>query len=256
MAENEKIIEVKNLTAGYEDIVVIDDVSFSVKRGEIFGILGGSGSGKSTLLKQMIGLRKPMSGEVFIKGVDITKADITEMKELLSEFGVAYQSGALFGSMTIRENIRLVLEEFTDLPEEGMDLIAQTKLKLVGLEETLHKMPSELSGGMQKRVAIARAMALDPEIIFLDEPSAGLDPVTSVELDELILKLSRNLGITFVVVSHELASIFKIADNVIMLDGETKKIIASGKAKEIKNTTENEFVKRFFNREPSNSFFQ
>ena len=252
MKNRKTIIKVEHLTAAYQDNVVLDDISFEVHQGKVFVILGGSGCGKSTLLKHLIGLYHPAKGKILIDGEDITTAEGGQRHKILSKFGVAYQSGALFGSMTIKQNIRLVLEEFTSLPDDAMDWIALSRLKLVGLEDDADKLPSELSGGMKKRAAIARAMALEPEIIFLDEPSAGLDPVTSASLDELIIDLSQSLGTTFVVVSHELSSIFSIADEVIMLCGDTKKIIARGKPEDLKNNSDIPFVRLFFNRQSKN----
>ncbi len=245
----ETVIRVENLTAGYGDIAIIKDINFEVQAGEVLIILGGSGCGKSTLLKHMIGLLPPVSGKVFIEGNDIVSALGQERINILRRIGVMYQNGALFGSMDLMENICLVLEEFTDLPSDAMELIAEMRLKVVGLEGNSHKMPSELSGGMRKRAAIARAMALDPKILFLDEPSAGLDPITSSQLDDLIIELSRSLGITFVIVTHELPSIYKVADRVIMLDKITKSIIATGKPDYLRENSDNAWVRQFFNRE-------
>lgn len=254
MSEKEQtIIDVQGLTAGYGDDVIVEDISFKVRQGDIFVILGGSGCGKSTVMKNMIGLIEPFSGKVFIGGDDIVQAEGPDKRMILRKIGVMYQSGALFGSMTVGENLRLVMEEFSDLPLEVMERICRIKLGIVGLAGTEDKLPSELSGGMIKRAAIARAMVMDPDIIFLDEPGAGLDPITSAGLDQLILSLSRNLKITFIIVSHELASIYAIADNSIMLDKDSKGIVARGKPVELRDNSDNPLVKNFFNRTVDNN---
>jgi len=249
MNDAKPIIEARNLTIGYGGEPVLEDVSFDVRRGEVFVILGGSGCGKSTLLKHLIGLYPPMKGDIRIEGRELVTAEGDERRAILKRIGVSYQSGALFGSMTLAENVRLPLEEYTDLPEGALALIAWMKLHLVGLENYVGSLPSEVSGGMQKRAAIARAMALDPAVVFLDEPSAGLDPITSAELDALILRLNETLGMTFVIVTHELPSIYAIADRVIMLDKERKGIIAEGVPAELRDHSTEPFVRQFFHRE-------
>jgi phospholipid/cholesterol/gamma-HCH transport system ATP-binding protein len=250
-AKPEAIIRVENFTAAYDGQVVLDGLNFEVYSGEVFAILGGSGSGKSTLLKHMIGLYKPASGRILIDGEDIATVEGEAHRQILRKFGVMYQSGALFGSMTLLENVTLPLEEFTELPPEAIRLIATMKLQRVGLAAVAERMPAELSGGMQKRGAIARAMALDPRLLFLDELSAGLDPITSAELDELVLSLKRGLKITFVVVTHELPSIFTIADRVIMLDKQEKGIIAMGSPQELRDHSDDPRVRQFFTRQVS-----
>ncbi|HMP83032.1 MAG TPA: ATP-binding cassette domain-containing protein [Verrucomicrobiota bacterium] len=245
----ETVITVKDLKMGYGEKVLMECLNFEVKRGEVFIILGGSGCGKSTLLKHMIGLYPPMAGQILYGNEDIATSEGDERLAILRKFGVMYQSGALFGSMTVLENVKLPLDEFTSLPDRAKELIAMAKLKLVSMDAAANKMPADLSGGMQKRAAIARAMALDPGILFLDEPSAGLDPITSSGLDDLINDLAANLGITFVVVTHELPSIFKIADRVIMLDVKTRGIIGEGSPEELRDHSPNPWVRQFFNRE-------
>jgi phospholipid/cholesterol/gamma-HCH transport system ATP-binding protein len=239
---SEIMVEARGLAVGWsEDQRLLEDASFQIARGEIFGILGGSGCGKSTLLRYLIGLEEPLAGTVEHMGEPI---GVIEGRK--PRFGAMFQSGALFGSMTVLENVVLPLRTWTDLSKADAADQAFEKLRLVGLEAAADKQPSELSGGMKKRAAIARALALDPPLLFLDEPSAGLDPVTSASLDDLIQQLSRDLGVTVVIVTHELESIFAIIDRVIMLDKETRSIIANGAPKELKASAD-ERVFAFFN---------
>ena len=237
------LIEVENLTMGWGSVVLQKDACFQIERGDIFVILGGSGCGKSTMLRYLIGLETPQSGIIKINGA------IPEHKEVgRPPFGVMFQSGALLGSMTVGENLALPLQAWTKLPQEAVLAIVEAKLRLVGLQGTEDKMPAELSGGMKKRAAIARAMALEPELVFLDEPSAGLDPISAFELDELIITLNEKLGMTVVIVTHDLDSIFKIAKHCIMLDKKSKTIIARGDPRELRDTSEDPRVRGFFNR--------
>jgi phospholipid/cholesterol/gamma-HCH transport system ATP-binding protein len=243
------IIQVRNLTAGYgENAVILHDISFDVYEGEIFVILGGSGCGKSTLLKHLIGLIPPMSGEVIIDGDDISRCDEATFHRILKKIGISYQGGALFGSMTLAENVGLPIEAYTNLSPKSIAAIIKMKLGLVHLDGFENHLPSEISGGMQKRAGLARAMALNPKILFFDEPSAGLDPVTSAELDNLIIHVNRSLGTTMVIVTHELPSIFAVAHRVIMLDKRVKGIIAEGDPQYLRDHSQNRFVKQFFNR--------
>jgi len=247
--EKTPIIVVKDLTARFDDNVVFEGVSFQVYKGEILVIVGTSGCGKSTLLKIMIGLDKPYAGQVLYQGMDISRAEEKELNLYRQNIGVLFQSGALFSSMTIKENIELPLQEYTDLDPALINTIIKMKLGMVNLAGYENHSPSELSGGMKKRAGIARAMALDPKVLFFDELSAGLDPVTAAELDDLILKTNEALGTTMVIVTHELESIYKIAHRVLMLDKEAKGIIAEGKPLDLKKNATDPRVTSFFLRQ-------
>lgn len=240
---NLPLLKVKNLIAGYEKNVILDGISFDVCPGEIFMVIGASGCGKTTLLQNMIGLLEPFSGEVIIDGESITNLPDRERLSILRKIGVLYQSNALFGSLSLLDNVAFPLEQLTDLPKEAIIEISRDKLKIVGLGGFADYMPAQISGGMQKRAALARAMGLDPKILFLDEPTSGLDPIISSEIDQLVVNLSDILGITFVIVSHDVTSICKIAHRVILLN--EKRVIASGSPKKLRDS-EHPFVNRFF----------
>jgi phospholipid/cholesterol/gamma-HCH transport system ATP-binding protein len=247
------IIKINNLTAKYSDDVILDNVSFEVYDNEIFVVLGGSGCGKSTLLRHVVGLEVPSTGNVVIDGTDIINCNEDEFKRSLRKIGVLFQGGALFGSMTVSENIALPIKEYSNLHDDLIEKMVDLKLGLVGLQGYGNYLPSEISGGMKKRAGLARALALSPKILFLDEPSAGLDPVTSKEIDELILSINYNLGTTIVIVTHELESIFTVAQRVIMLDKNKKGIIAEGKPNDLKMHSEIQTVRDFFNRKSKKS---
>jgi phospholipid/cholesterol/gamma-HCH transport system ATP-binding protein len=249
MATDETVITARDVTAAFGANVLFRDVSFAVRRGEVFVILGGSGCGKSTLLKLLIGLVPPRSGTVTILGTDVWATGGRQRLELLKRIGVMWQQGALFGSLSLLENVEMPLAEHTALRAGPRAEVARAKLGLVGLSEAASRLPSEISGGMLKRAGIARALALDPPILFLDEPSAGLDPITSAGLDELIRDLARSLGTTFVVVTHELASILAIGDRCIMLDKEAQGMIAEGDPRDLRDSSTHPTVRAFFRRE-------
>jgi phospholipid/cholesterol/gamma-HCH transport system ATP-binding protein len=231
-------IEIRDLTMAFGSFVVMRDINARIQRGEIFVIMGGSGCGKSTLLRHMIGLKQPAQGDVFYDGTAFWQSDDDVRQQKLRSFGVLFQGGALWSSMTLAENIGLPLGEYTDLGVADIRDIARLKLALVGLRGFEDYYPAEISGGMCKRAGLARALALDPDILFFDEPSAGLDPISSRNLDELILQLRDSLGATFVVVTHELASIFTIADNSVFLDANTRTMRAQGNPRELKNSSD------------------
>jgi phospholipid/cholesterol/gamma-HCH transport system ATP-binding protein len=249
MPAGDPIIEVEHVDAGYPGVTVLKDVNFTVTRGEVFVLLGGSGCGKSTIMKHLIGLNPAVAGTIRVDGLEMNRVN---RPSILRKIGVMYQSGALFGSMTVLENVMLPLEEFTCLPAEARRTLALMQLDLVGLKDAAGKMPADLSGGMKKRAAIGRALALEPSILFLDEPSAGLDPLTSSALDDLILRLRDTRGVTFVVVTHELPSIFKIADRCAMFDRARQAMIALGRPAELRDTSDDAFVREFFTRGGSN----
>lgn len=228
LSPKEACIEVRDLTMAYGSFVIQRNLSFTVNRGDIFIIMGGSGCGKSTLLRHLVGLKEPAKGEVFYDGASFWASDLSGQKNIMRRFGILYQSGALWSSMTLAENVALPLGEYTSLSAAEIKELVSLKLSLVGLAGFDEFYPSEISGGMRKRAGLARAMALDPDILFFDEPSAGLDPISARRLDELILELRDSLGATIVVVTHELASIFAIGNNSVFLDAETRTMIAVG----------------------------
>jgi phospholipid/cholesterol/gamma-HCH transport system ATP-binding protein len=241
-------LEVRDLKMAYGAFVVMQDLSFQVQRGEIFVIMGGSGSGKSTLLKHLIGLREPAEGTILFDGEDLSRAEGPARKTILSRMGVLYQNGALWSGLTLAENIALPIEEYTTLDAKAVSEVVSLKLALVGLRGFESFYPNEISGGMRKRAALARASALDPEVLFFDEPSSGLDPITASRLDDLILQLRKSFGTTIVVVSHDLASIFRIADRAVFLDIKHKTMTALGSPAELRDNPPSEEVHRFLTR--------
>ena len=241
-------VSVRGLTMAYGDFVVMRDLNFDVQRGDVFVIMGGSGCGKSTLMRHLLGMVEPAAGEILYDGESFTRAPIEVRETFLRRFGVLFQGGALWSSMTLAENISLPLEEYTDLAPQDIRAVASLKLSLVGLRGFEDYYPAEISGGMRKRAGLARAMAIDPEIMFIDEPSAGLDPISSRLLDDLILDLRDSLGTTFVVVTHELPSIFAIASNSIFLDTNTRTATAIGNPVELRDHSQDPNVRSFLRR--------
>lgn len=248
MVKKNTVIEVTDLTIGYDDNIVLENLNFSIFESEIFIILGGSGCGKSTLLKHLTGLNQPWTGDIKINEKSIVEAEGDKKRELMRCFGVLYQSGALFGSLSVKDNIALPLQEYTPLEPEMIDAVIEDKLSLVGLAGFGEYMPAALSGGMKKRAGLARAMALNPKILFFDEPSAGLDPVSAAQLDRLILNIREELGTTMIIVTHELDSIFAIADRVIMLDKNIRGITAVGSPDELLKNNQDPWIKEFLTR--------
>ncbi len=246
--KKQAIITVKNLVAQYEDDLILKDISFDVFEGEILVVLGSSGCGKSTLLRHMVGLDKPFSGKIMIDGKDIISSDDSSYFNALKKIGVLFQSSALFGSMTVAENIALPIQEYSDLSKSSIANLVRMKLCMVNLAGYEDYLPSEISGGMKKRAGLARALALNPKILFLDEPTAGLDPVSAAEIDELILLINKSIGTTMVIVTHALDSILNVAQRIIMLDKKTKSIIAEGDPRYLKDNSKNVSVRQFFNR--------
>jgi len=246
--KSQPVIEVRNLDLAYDDYIVMRNLNFSVNEGEIFIVMGGSGCGKSTLLKSMIGLKEPANGEVLYDGENFWAAGETGQQNMMRRFGVLYQGGALWSSFTIGENVALPMQLYSNLNAQQIREIVRLKLSLVGLSGYEDFYPAEISGGMRKRAGLARAISLDPDIIFFDEPSAGLDPVNARMLDDLILELRDTLGATIVVVTHELASIFSVGDKAVLLDAESKSVIASGSPKELLNNSKDRRVIQFLTR--------
>lgn len=241
-------LEVRGLGMSYGPVTVMRDLSFQVRRGEIFVIMGGSGSGKSTLLKHLIGLKRPSAGTILFEGEDFGNADAEARGKVLRRMGVLYQNGALWSGLTLAENVALPLEEYTRLDRESIAEVVALKLALVGLRGFEEFYPSEISGGMRKRAALARATAMDPDVLFFDEPSSGLDPITASRLDDLILQLRASFGTTIVVVTHDLASIFKIADRALFLDIEEKTMTALGTPEDLRDDPPSEEVRLFLTR--------
>lgn len=246
--ERDKVIQVQNLVAQYGDDLILDNISFDVAKGEIVVILGTSGSGKSTLLKHLIGLLQPYAGSIHINGMDIASADPDAQHNVFRDIGVLFQGSALFGSMTLAENVALPILEYASLPKDAVSRLVQMKLCQFDLLEYQEYMPSEISGGMKKRAGLARALALNPKILFLDEPTAGLDPVRSAEIDELVLRINASANTTMIIVTHELDSIFNIANRIIMIDKDKKGIIADGDPHYLKDHSPDPVVRQFFNR--------
>jgi len=248
MNRPDAVIEISDLTMAYGDFVVMKDLNFTINRGDIFIIMGGSGCGKSTLLKHLIGLKRPAKGIIKYGEQDFWNSDREQMETMMREFGILYQSGALWSSMTLSENVALPLQQYTSLNTKQIEELVALKLSLVGLAGFQSYYPSEISGGMRKRAGLARAIALDPTLLFFDEPSAGLDPVSAHRLDELILQLQNSLNATVVIVTHELASIFAIGSNSVFLDAETRTMLAMGNPRDMLESNNNKTIQNFLRR--------